>query len=65
MSPTVLGSSPKSYTLSFVKIGPLLLEKKILKDFYHILAWLPYLSFEPDAAKKLSFPLSMEAQRKI
>ena len=35
------------------------------KGFYHILAWRPSWSCDPDAAKKISFPLSKEAPHKI
>ena len=40
--------------------GPLVLER-FLKNFYHILAWLPSLLCDPDAANKLSFFLPKEA----
>ena len=33
--------------------------------FYHILAWRPSWSCDPDAANKLSFPLPKEAPHKI
>ena len=32
----MMGRSPRCYIPSFVKIGPLVLEEKILKGFYHI-----------------------------
>ena len=41
------------------------LEKKILKGFYHIWAWRPSWSCDPDAAKKLSSLLPKEAPHKI
>ena len=41
----------------FVEIGPPVLEKKILNGFYHIWAWRPSWSYDPDAANKLSFLL--------
>ena len=44
---------------------PPVLEKKILKGFYHIWAWQPSWSCDPDAANKLSFPLPKEAPHKI
>ena len=33
--------------------------------FYHIWAWRPSWSCDPDAVNKLSFPLSKEAPHKI
>ena len=36
-----------------------------LKGFYHIWAWRPSWSYNPDAAKKLSFPLPKETPHKI
>ena len=36
-----------------------------LKGFYHIWAWRPSWSCDPDAANKLSFPLPKEAPHKI
>ena len=39
---------------SFVKIGPPVLEKKIFEGFYHIWAWRPSWSCDPDAANKIS-----------
>ena len=38
---------------------------KIFKGFYHIWAWRPSCSCDPDAANKLSFPLPKEAPHKI
>ena len=52
------------YIPSFVKIGLPVLEK-ILKGFYHIWAWPPPWSCDPDFAIKLSFPLHMDAPHKI
>ena len=49
----------------FRKIGPPVLAEKILKGFYHIWAWRPSWSCDPDAAKKISFPLPKEAPHKI
>ena len=46
-------------------IGPPVLEKKILKGFFHIWAWRPSWSCDPDATNKLSFPLPKEALHKI
>ena len=45
---------------SLVAIGLLVPEKKIFKDFYHIRAWRPSWSWDPDAANKLLFPLPQE-----
>ena len=47
---------PRCYIPSFVKIGLPVLEK-IFEGFYHIRAWRPSWSCDPDAANKLSFPL--------
>ena len=44
----------------FREIGPSVPEK-ILKGFYHIWAWRPSWSCDPDASNKLSFPLFKEA----
>ena len=41
------------------------LEKKIFEGFYHIWAWRPSWSCDPDAENKLSFPLPKEAPHKI
>ena len=57
----MMGWSPRCYIPSFVKIGPPVLEKKIFEGFYHIWAWRPSLSCDPDAANKISLPLPMEA----
>ena len=35
------------------------------KCFYHIWAWRPSCSCDPDAVNKLSFPLPKEAPHKI
>ena len=40
-------------------------EEDFLKGFYHILAWRPSWSCDPDAANKISFPLPKEAPHKI
>ena len=42
---------------NFVEIGPTVPEKNIFDWFYHIWAWRPSWSCDPDAANKLSFPL--------
>ena len=44
-------------------IGPLVREKKffVFEGFYHIWAWWPSWSCDPDAANKLSFPHPTEA----
>ena len=36
-----------------------------LKGFYHIWAWQPSWSCDPDATNKLSFPLPKEAPHNI
>ena len=61
---TMMGWSHRFYIPSFVKIGLLVLEK-IFEGFYYIWAWRPPWSCDPDAAKKLSFPLPKEAPHKI
>ena len=40
-------------------------EDLFLKGFYHIWAWRPSWSCDPDAANKISFPLPKEAPHKI
>ena len=40
-------------------------EEDFFKGFYHIWAWQPSWSCDPDAANKLSFPLPKEAPHKI
>ena len=40
-------------------------EEDFLKGFYHIWAWRPSWSCDPDAGNKLSFPLPKEAPHKI
>ena len=40
-------------------------EEGVLKGFDHIWAWRPSWSCDPDAANKISFPLSKEAPHKI
>ena len=39
--------------------------RRFLKGFYHIWAWRPSWSCDPDAANKISFPLPKEAPHKI
>ena len=46
----------------FLEIGPPVPE--IFEGFYHILAWRPSWSCDPDAANKLLFPLPKEAPHK-
>ena len=60
-----MGWSPRCYIPCFVEIGPQVPEKKIFEGFYHIWAWRPSWSCDPDAANKLSFPLPKEALHKI
>ena len=42
-------------------ISPLVSEKKILRCFYHILAWPPFLSYDQNVANKFSVSLPMKA----
>ena len=50
----------------FREFGPVVLEKKFfLKGFYHIWAWRPSWSCDPNAANKLSFPLYKEVYYKL
>ena len=51
----MMGPRVPNYIPSFMEIGPLFPEK-ILKGFYHIWAWWPSWSCDPDAANKLLFP---------
>ena len=62
---TTKGWSPRCHIPSFVKISPPFLEKKIFEGFYHIWAWRPSWSCDPDAANKISFPLPKKAPHKI
>ena len=62
---TMIDPSPQCYIPSFVEIGPLVLEKRIWKGFYHTLAWRPSWSSDTDAASKLSFPLPIKDPQKI
>ena len=50
---------------SFEEIGPPVLKKKIFKGFYHIRAWRPPWSCDPDAANNLWSALPIEASHKI
>ena len=43
----MMGWSPQCYIASFMKIGPLVLEK-IFEGFYHIWAWKPSWSCDQD-----------------
>ena len=38
---------------------------RFLRGFYHIWAWLPSWSCDPDAANKISFPLPKEAPQNL
>ena len=49
----------------FREVGLPVLEKKILKGFYHIWVWRPSWSCDPDVVNKISFPLPKEAPHKI
>ena len=60
-----MGPRPKCYIASHKVIGPLVLEKKIFKGFYHIWAWRPSCSCDPDPMNKLSFPHPIEAPYQI
>ena len=40
-------------------------KRRFLKGFYHIWAWLPYWSCDPDSANKFWFPLSIEASQNL
>ena len=40
-------------------------EEDFLRVFYHIWAWRPSWSCDPNAANKISFPLPKEAPHKI
>ena len=61
----MMGWSPRCYIPSFVEIRLPVLEKKIFEGFYHIWAWRQSWSCDPDAANKISFPLTKEAPHKI
>ena len=61
---TMIGWSPRCYIPSFVKIGAPVLER-IFEGFYHIWAWRPSWSCDPDAAIKISLSLPKEAPHKI
>ena len=50
---------------NFVAIKLFVPDKKIFKGFYHIWAWQPSWSCDPDAANKFSSPLPKEAPHKI
>ena len=58
---TMMGRSPQCYIPSFMEIGRRFQRSRFLKGFYHIWAWQPSLSCEPDAAYKILFPLPKEA----
>ena len=51
---TVMGWKRQCYIPKFVEIGRLVPEKNILNGFYHIWAWRPSWSCDPDAADNLS-----------
>ena len=50
------GPSNQCCIPSFMVIGYSVLEKKIFKAFYHIWAWQPSWSCDPDLTNKLLFP---------
>ena len=60
-----MGPRPPCYIVSHKVIGPLVLEKKILERSYHIWAWQPTWSCDPDPMNKLSFPHPIEAPYEI
>ena len=62
---TMMDRSPQLYILSFVEIGPPVLEKKICEGFYHIWAWRRSWSCDLDHLYKVWFPLPKEAPHKI
>ena len=62
---TMMGWSPWCHMPSLVKIGLPVLEKKIFEGVYHLWAWWPSWSCDPDAANKISLPLPKEAPHKI
>ena len=53
---TMMGRSPRCYIPNFVKIGQPVLEKKVLKGFYHIWAWRPSWSCDQEHVNRFSFP---------
>ena len=57
----MMSPSAQCYIPSHKVIGPLVLEKKIFEDFYHIWVWRPSWSCDPDPANKLPFPHATEA----
>ena len=59
---------PSGNLLSFYAVSTLALwfrRRRFLKGFYHIWAWRPSWSCDPDAPNKLSFPQHMEAPHEI
>ena len=60
---TIMGWCPQCYIPNFLEIGPQVMEKKIFEGFYHIWAWRPSWSCDPDVVNKLSLP--KEAPHKI
>ena len=61
---TSIMSSDATYQVSW-KSPCRFWRRRILKGFYHIWAWWPSWSCDPDAANKISFPLPKEAPHKI
>ena len=55
--------SPRCNIPRFLEISPP--EKKNFEGLYHITAWRPSWSCDPDAANKLSFPLPRETPHTI
>ena len=59
----IMDWSPRCYITSFLEISPP--EKKNFEGFYHITAWRPSWSCDPDAANKLLFPLPKDTPHTI
>ena len=59
------GIPDATYQVSWKSARRFQRRRRFLKGFYHIWAWRPSWSCDPDAANKLSFPLPKEAPHKI
>ena len=62
---TLLGLCPQCCIPSPRAFGPWFRRRRLLKGFYHILAWWPPWSSDPDEVNILSFPLPTEAPHEI
>ena len=62
---TMIDRSHQCYIPSFIEIGPTVLEKRILKGFYHIWTWQPFWSCDPYHVIKFSFPCTLKLSYKI